>query len=357
MLYKNATVFTGDHFLSQHSVLVRDGVIAAVVPDAQAPHDAQEVDVAGRILTAGLMDLQVYGGGGALFSSHPTLATLENLYEYLQANQTTGFLATLPTAPPELMYSAIEAARAFRARHPDVWFGLHFEGPFLNPAKRGAHLAAHMRAPDREAVEYWLKAAQGVLRMMTIAPELCTPDVLALGQQYGVVFSAGHSDASYEAAMMGFEAGCGVVTHFFNAMSQWQGRAPGLVGATMEHLTVRASIIADGVHVSWPSVRLAKRILGEQLFLITDAVDDSGEGTYQFFLNNDHYVNSAGTLGGSALTMPLAIRNCVQHQVCDLAEAIRMATLYPAEVMGISDRYGRVEVGYRGDLSVISGEL
>jgi N-acetylglucosamine-6-phosphate deacetylase len=353
-LYRNAIVFTGDEFLENHAVLVQNGIIEAILPEKKAPTSADQVhDLMGCILTAGMIDLQVYGGGGALFSSHPTLATLENLYAHLRANSTIGFLATLPTALPELMHMAIGAAKAFRDKYPEVLFGLHFEGPFLNPAKRGAHPAEHMVVPEKEAVEYWLKAGQGLLRMMTIAPEWCTPEVLALGKQYGVVFSAGHSNATYEAAMAGFGSGCGAVTHFFNAMSQWQGREPGLVGAAFDHPTVPVSIIADGVHVSWPSVRMAKRILGKRLFLITDAVDGSGDGDYRFFLNKDHYVNAAGTLGGSALTMPLAVRNCVGHQVCDLDEAIRMATRYPAEVIGVHDRYGSIAPGFCAEFGVI----
>jgi N-acetylglucosamine-6-phosphate deacetylase len=354
ILYQPTTVFTGNDMLANHSVLVENHTITAIIgPEDPQPIADTVVDLEGQLLAPGLIDIQVYGGGGALFSSTPTLATLENLYEHCKRHQTTGFCATLPTNPPDMMHEAIEAARAFQRTYPDVLFGLHLEGPFLSPAKRGAHPAEYMLEPTLDNLRYWLEAGQGVLRVMTIAPELCTPDAWALARQYGVVLSAGHSDASFEQATAAFEAGCDTVTHFFNAMSQWNSRTPGLVAATLEHPTVRASIIADGVHVAWPSVRLAKRIMGERLFLITDAVDDSGSGTYQFFRKDDHYVNADGVLGGSALTMPRAVELCVEMGVCTLPEALRMASRYPAEVLGMADQYGSIAVGYRADFAII----
>jgi N-acetylglucosamine-6-phosphate deacetylase len=351
---RHAAIFTGDSLLHDHTLLIENGHIAALLPDAAATRLPDTTfDLRGKIIAPGLIDLQVYGGGGALFSSHPTLATLENLYRHTRSHATVGFLATLPTNAPALMTQAIEAAFSFQKKYPDALFGLHLEGPFLHPDKRGAHPGEYIQSADIQAVESWLSQAVGVLRILTIAPECCSDEVLALGKKHGVIFSAGHSNATYAEAMRGFDEGCDMATHLFNAMSPLGSRVPGLVGAIFDHPTVRASVIADGVHVDFAALRIAKKIMGSRLLLITDAVDDSGEGVYRFFKKEDHFVNADEVLGGSALTMPQAVFNCVRAGVCDLEEALRMASRYPAEVWGVADRYGSIAVGYLAELAVV----
>jgi N-acetylglucosamine-6-phosphate deacetylase len=347
-LYINACIFTGEAFIENGQVLVQDGRITDVSSETRnIKHETRLIDLKGALLAPGLIDLQVYGGGGALFSTNPTLFTLENIAAHCQKNGTVGFLATMPTNSPAQMEAAIEAGLAFRDKYPDVLFGLHLEGPFISVAKRGAHPQEHIQAPNAENVAYWLQRGQGIVRIMTLAPEVCSPDVRALAAQYGVVFSAGHSNATYAEATEALNNGFAVATHFFNAMSAFGSREPGVVGAVFDHPTACTSIIADGVHVDFASVRIAKRLLGERLWLITDAVDDSGSDIYRFYKKDNYFVNEAGILSGSALTMPQAVHNCVQHHICDLAEALRMASLYPARVLGVDHEYGRIATGYR----------
>lgn len=349
-LYINARVFTGEAFIENGQVLVQDGRITDVYGTSDTRHttyDTHPIDLKGALLAPGLIDLQVYGGGGALFSTNPTLETLENIAAHSQKNGTVGFLATMPTNSPAQMEASIDAGLAFRDKYPDVLFGLHLEGPFISVVKRGAHPQEYIQTPTVENVAYWLKRGQGIVRIMTLAPEVCSPEICALAAQYGAVFSIGHSNATYAVATEALNNGFAVATHFFNAMSAFGSREPGVVGAILDHPTACTSIIADGVHVDFASVRIAKRLLGERLWLITDAVDDSGSGIYHFYKKDNYFVNEAGTLSGSALTMPQAVRNCVQHNICDLAEALRMASLYPARVLGVDHKYGRIATGYR----------
>lgn len=346
-----ATIFTGEAVLNQHTLLIKNGFIVAIQPNhLPVPEGYERLDRSGKMLSAGLIDAQVYGGGGALFSTHPTLDTLENLYTFNRRHGTVGVYPTLPTQSEAMMIQAIEAVRQFQSKYPDALLGLHLEGPFLNAEKKGAHPADLIQQPTAEKLRHWFELGQGALKIMTLAPECLTDDIGNLAEQYGVVLSAGHSNATYQQAMAAFDGPFSMATHLFNAMSPLGHRAPGLVGAAFDHASARASIIADGVHVDFAAVRIAKQVMGRRLFLITDAVDDSGAEPYRFYKKDDHYVNGDGILSGSALTMPQAVINCVNHGVCDLHEAIRMASLYPAQALGIDDRFGRIAVGYSGVL-------
>lgn len=349
--YTHARLYTGQQVLDDHTLVISGDTIVAIHPSAEAVEAEAIHDCTGWSICPGLIDVQVYGGGGALFSTHPTLATLENLATHCYRHGTIGFLATLPTSPPALMEQAIEAGCTFKAKYPQALFGLHLEGPFLNTAKCGAHPTEWILPFEESAFSYWLQRGKGVVQVMTIAPEFLTPTAIALASASGVRLSAGHSNATYDQATAAFQQGVPLATHLFNAMSALGHRAPGLVGAIFDHPRVCASVIADGVHVDYAVVRTAKRLLGERLLLITDAVDDSGKGIYQFYKKDDYYVNAAGVLSGSALTLPSAVHNCVTHEVCDLAEALRMASLYPARALHIDHYWGQLKVGFSGKVA------
>ena len=355
-LLTNCTLYTGHTVLPNYAVLVDNELIAAVLPAAEVPADLPRHDLNGANLCPGFIDLQLYGGGSILFSVEPTAAALADLRAHTLRHGTTSFLPTMPTNAPALMQAAIAAVRAALPGTPGL-LGLHLEGPYLNPTKKGAHRAEFIQRPEPGPLAELLAAGAGVLRIMTLAPEMAEPGALAQLRAAGVVCSAGHSDATFTQGQAAFRDGFAAATHLFNAMSGLLHRAPGLVGAIFDDAAVAASVVADGVHVDYAAIRIAHKIMGERLFLITDAVNESTHGAYQFRRQNDHFVDANGTLAGSALTLMTAVRNCVRHVGIALPEALRMASLYPARVLGLADHLGLVEPGYRADLCAFDHEF
>jgi N-acetylglucosamine-6-phosphate deacetylase len=352
------TVYTGTEVLPHHAVLINGNRIEAVLPASSAlPADVPRRDGHGLHVCPGFVDLQIYGGGESeLFSVVPTPAVLASLRAHTLRHGTTSFLPCLPTSPPALMRQALATVRAALPTMPGL-LGLHLEGPYINPLKKGAHQAGFIQTPTVEAIEGLLAEAAGALRFMTLAPECVPAAAVASLRAAGVVLSAGHSAATYAQATAAFGGGYTTATHLFNAMSGFESRAPGLVGAVYDHPTAHASIIADGVHCAYAALRVSQKIMGERLFLITDAVVASTTGAYRFHRQHDHFVDENGTLAGSALTMLTAVRNCVHHVGLPLAEALRMATLYPARVVGLAHEIGRLASGYRADLCLFDDEF
>ena len=198
--------------------------------------------------------------------------------------------------------------------------------------------------------------ADGVVKIITLAPEMVDEEIVEYLQSNGIIVSAGHTNATFKQAMKGLEE-ISIVTHLFNAMSQFQSREPGMVGAIYDHPSVRCSLVADGVHVDFNTIRISKKILGERIWLITDAVSETSEGPYQHVFKNDRYTLPNGTLSGSALTMMKAVKNCVDHVGIDIEEALRMGSLYPARVLGIDDKTGLIERNYEASFVVFDDEM
>ena len=192
--------------------------------------------------------------------------------------------------------------------------------------------------------------------MITLAPEMVDEEIVEYIQANGIIVSAGHTNATFQQAMKGFEK-INIVTHLFNAMSQFQSREPGMVGAIYDHPSVRCSLVADGVHVDYAAIRISKRILGDRIWLITDAVAETSTGPYQHVFKNDRYTLPNGTLSGSSLTMMKAVKNCVEHIDIDIEEALRMASLYPAKVLGIDNTTGLIERNYEAFFVVFDNEM
>ncbi len=197
---------------------------------------------------------------------------------------------------------------------------------------------------------------KAIIKMITLAPEVCSPEVIDLILSYDIIMSAGHSNATYEEAMKGFGIGIAAVTHLYNAMSPLQHRQPGLVGASFDNKKVMASIIPDGYHVDYAAIRIAKQIMNERLFVITDAVTETDTGFYQHKVAGDKY-ESAGILSGSALTMNKAMKNLIDHCGVERREALRMCSLYPAKVMGMENELGKIEKGYKASMVVMDDKM
>ncbi len=349
----NATIYTGKEKISNKILLTEGNKIKGLVEKDSVPSDTIKIDCQNGVLAPGLIDLQIYGGGGHLFSNEPTKTALKSMIDSLVSNGTTGFLLTLATNSIDVFREAIKIVK--QNPHPAL-LGLHFEGPYLNPVKRGAHIIEYIKRPERAEVESLLEAAAGVLKMITLAPEMCSREIIKLFTDNGVVVSAGHSNATFEEAIQGFKNGVTTTTHLFNAMSSMHHRDTGLPGAAFLSKTAYASIIADGIHVDYNTLILSKKLMQERLFLITDAVEEVKEGAYIHVKQKDRFTLPDGTLSGSRLTLLEAVKNCVEHAAIPLDESLRMASTYPAQVINRRD-LGLIEPGAKANLSIFSNDF
>jgi N-acetylglucosamine-6-phosphate deacetylase len=352
----NGRIFTGESLLEQHAIEIKAGKIGLVVPQKTLRPQTPTIDLQGAYVAPAFIDLQIYGGGGSLFNTEPTQATIQKTYEVIRRSGTLHFQLTVSSTPLELMLTAIETARQYQDAGGAGLLGLHLEGPYFNPAKRGAHLAACVRKPTVAELSLLIEKGQDVVTYLTFAPEEIPDDCWPLLLKSGWHLSAGHSNATYAQAMAGFERGIGLVTHLFNAMSPLQSREVGLVGATYD-AQVRASIIVDGIHTDYAAVRISKKMMGERLFLITDAVTNDTRGDYKFSFAGDRFVDEDGTLSGSALTMIQAVANCVQQVGIPLDEALRMASTYPAAAIEQAHVLGKIKTNFQADLVVFDDDF
>jgi N-acetylglucosamine-6-phosphate deacetylase len=346
----NARIFDGQQIRDGMAVTFREGRIVDLLPETGIPPGVEKVDLQGKYMAPALIDLQIYGAGDRLFSQKTDADTLAATYGYCLAGGATQFMITLATNTMEVFHKGIQAVRDYWHQGGRGLMGLHLEGPYINPEKRGAHLRELVKTATVAEIRELLDLGKGVIKIMTLAPECCSPECITLLQENGVLVSAGHSNATYAEASRAFAAGINVCTHLFNAMSPLQHRSPGLVGAILDHPAVMSSIVPDGIHVDYAAARIAKRLLQDRLFIITDAVARNSEGIYRHELRGDRYTLPDGTLSGSALTMLQGVRNCVEHLQVPLEEALRMASLYPARAMGKAFERGKILPGYLAEL-------
>jgi N-acetylglucosamine-6-phosphate deacetylase len=355
--YVNGIVHDGTSTLHEHAVICKNGLVEELMAIQNLPADIAQIDLHGNHLAQSFIDLQIYGANKQLFSSHSTVESLQATADYCANGGANHFMITLATNSWSVVQKGIETVQAYWQAGRKGLLGLHLEGPFINPIKRGAHLLEHIETPTIEKIEDLLAQANGAVKMMTLAPETCSDEVIELLLKNDIVLSAGHSNATYTEAIHAFDNGFSTVTHLYNAMSGLHHREPGLVGAALNHTSVMSSIVADGHHVDWPAIQIAKQLMKERLFLITDAVTENGVGAYPHQLNVDHYQLPDGTLSGSALTMLQAVKNMVQNCKVDLDEALRMASLYPAQVMNFTQKHGQITKGCTASFVVFDNDL
>ena len=355
-IYTADRIFTGISWLEQHAIIVENGKINTLIPVAElsSTHRVEQHD--GCFIAPAFIDLQIYGANGKLLAVYPTTDALTDLVAYCKNGGAAFCLPTIATNTYETFYKCIDAIKEYWNKDGKGVLGLHIEGPWINPVKRGAHVETLIHKPELEEVKELLDYGNGVIKMITLAPEICEKDVIDLILSYGIIISAGHSNASYEEAKRGFANGITATTHLFNAMSRLHHREPGLVGAAMGDEKVMASIIPDGFHVDFAAIRIAYKAMGTRLFAITDAVTETNRGSYQHYPAGNKY-EAGGILSGSALTMNKALKNLVEFAQIELADALRMCSLYPAKVMGIDNTFGKIESGFNSSIVVITNEL
>ena len=362
----NARALVDDGFRDDLAVLLDDGGdIAALVPAGEARARAGEVeDLAGGWLVPGFIDAQVNGGGGVLFNNDTSVEAIAAIGRAHRRFGTTGFLPTLISDDAEVMARAIGATRAAIAAGVPGVLGVHLEGPYIAPARKGTHDAGKFRVPDAAEVAMATSLDNGIT-LITLAPEQVPLATIRAMAARGAIVVAGHTAASYEQARAGLEAGLRGFTHLYNAMSPLQGREPGAVGAALEDRDSWCGVIVDGVHVHPGSLRvaLAAKPRGK-LFLVTDAMPMVGSDDPAFALYGEVITavdgvvrNAAGALAGSALDMATAVRNCVRLLGLPLDEAARMASTYPADFLGLGGRCGRIAAGLQADLVLLDESL
>jgi N-acetylglucosamine-6-phosphate deacetylase len=355
--YINGRVFNGTKFLTDLAVLTDKNIITDIVAKQNIPSAAQIIDLNNKLLAPAFIDIQIYGGNGKLFSSQLTPEAIQSTYDYCLAGGASHFFITLATNSEEVFLGGIDAVRQYWRQGGKGMPGLHLEGPYLNPLKKGAHIEKYIKKPSLMEVKKLLAYGKDVIKIITIAPEQCDDDVIQLLLDSGIVVSAGHSNATYSQGLACFDKGISAATHLFNAMSPLQHRQPGLVGAIYNHPKVMSSVVPDGIHVDFAALRISKKVMNERLFIITDAVTETTEGGYQHVFKGDRFTLLNGTLSGSALTMMRGVQNLVTKVGIDLEEALRMASLYPAQVVGLDKELGRIEKGYKADFVVIDQAL
>ncbi|PZV37972.1 N-acetylglucosamine-6-phosphate deacetylase [Mesorhizobium kowhaii] len=362
-----ARIFDGDDWHDGHALVVLDGLVEAILPAGAIPSDIRVVETGGGMLAPGFVDVQVNGGGGVMLNDHPDVASLETICRAHAPFGTTALLATLITDTPAITAAAVAAGEAATLQKLPGFLGLHLEGPHLSIARKGAHDPALIR-PMLDADQAMLIAARQKLPVLltTIAPESVVPARISALTKAGIIVSLGHSDTGYATASAFAAAGASMVTHLFNAMSQIGNREPGLAGAAIDIGTLSAGIIADGIHVDPATIKIALRAKQgpARIVLVSDAMATIGTDMTSFTLNGrtiyrrDGSLRLAdGTLAGADLDMISAVRFIHRVVGVELSEALRMASLYPAQAIGQSHRLGRFANGTAADIIALSDDL
>ncbi len=358
-----ARIFDGLRIVDGHSLVIADGKIAAVLPDGECPSAALRRPVAG-LLAPGFIDVQVNGGGGVLFNDERTAEGIAAIGRAHRPFGTTGFLPTFITDTRAHMAEAIDAARrALETQVPGA-LGIHIEGPFLSPARKGVHDSDLFRDMDEDDVALVTSLERG-RTLMTLAPERVPPETIARLVAGGIVVSAGHTAASYETVRAARAAGLTGFTHLFNAMPPLSGRAPGPVGAALDDPDSFVGIIADLFHVSAASLRIAIAAHGwQRMVLVTDAMPSVGSDLTEFLIDGNvitrtdgRLTRGDGTIAGSDLDMATAVRNCVDGLGLPLEAALHMASAAPADYLRLGHERGRIAPGYRADLVLLDDDL
>jgi len=351
-------VFDGRTKHKNAAVLIEDSKIAALMSQSELPTNLSVDKLpGGSWLAPGFIDLQVNGGGDVLFNNSPTPEAIAAIVAAHRKFGTTALLPTLITETVEKMRAAKSACESLVGREPSL-LGLHFEGPYLSPEKAGVHDPNLMRTPTPSDLEMLCANREGAL-LVTLAPERIPREFIARLVKSGVRVSLGHSMATYEETCAAKAYGLNGFTHLFNAMRPLTSREPGPIALALEAPDVWFGIIVDGFHVNPVILRIALRGLGRPM-LVTDAMPPVGGSRSSFNLYGrkiralgGRCLRADGTLAGAALDMASAVRNCVNLLHVPLEDALRFASRNPAEFIGVGDRLGKLDPGYRADMVAI----
>jgi N-acetylglucosamine-6-phosphate deacetylase len=358
------TILTPIQTYSPGRVLIDGAAIAEVGPrdSIRLPEAAERIDASHLVVTPGFIDPHIHGCGGAdvMDGTHESLNAVSRI---IARHGTTSFLPTTISSPPEVLAGAIEQLgsaiqKPFDGAQP---LGIHLEGPFIHPAKRGAHKTSHVLAPDVTLFEKWMRASGNSVRLLTIAPELDgIQALLVMAKHLGVTVAMGHSNATFDEARAAAERGVCYAVHTFNAMREFSHRSPGIAGEVLADDRIFGEIIADGVHVDQAVVRIFARAKGKtRVLLVTDAMSatDMPDGRYVLGTDTVEVVNGVcrdaeGRLAGSTLTQEIALRNFLEWTEWPLQDVLMTLTVNPARALKL-ERKGVLEPGADADLVVM----
>lgn len=367
LAFLHARIVTPFRIIEDGTLITEGSTIAAIGESAEipVPSSARRIDLGGRWLTPGFIDLLVHGGGGRGFAD-PDGDAVRTISEFYFRHGTTGMLAALYSKPEADLTADVKRVASFvNEGRSNVW-GIHLEGPFINANLHGAMKADYIWKPDSAKWERLYAASGGTVRLMTIAPELEGVEaIMRAAARHGVVLSIGHSAATYHEVLNAIDNGAAHVTHMFNAMRPFHHREPGVVLGALLHNELKIELIADGIHVHPAVMKLLYHVKGEGgIVLITDAIRACGmpDGEYTFMdqaitVREKRAYLHDGTLAGSTLTMEEAVRTMVRQVDVPVPSAVRMATFNGAKVLGLSHRKGILAVGKDADLAVLDNDF
>ena len=357
-----AAVFDGTRMHHGQAVLIEGARITGIVPENETA--GAETRAIEGTLAPGFIDIQVNGGGGVLFNDEPTVEGIAAIGAAHRPYGTTGFLPTLITDTHETMAAAVQAGREAYAAELPGYLGLHLEGPFLNPERKGVHREDYIRSISEDDFTLITSPGKGPT-LITIAPEMVPMETIRRLTDAGIIVAAGHTKASYETIREAEGAGLTGFTHLYNAMPPLAGRDPGPVGAALDDPDLWCSLIVDLHHVSAAGLKIALAARGtDRTILVTDAMSSVGSDLNTFDLHgrtilreNGRLATEDGTLAGSDLDMATAVRNTVNVLGQPLEKALHMASGAPAAFLGLDKVLGRIAPGYRADLVLLDDRL
>jgi N-acetylglucosamine-6-phosphate deacetylase len=363
--YINGRVLTRGQIRDGLAIIVSEGHIEQLGHLENTSLDgATVIDLGGRYVLPGFIDLQVNGGGGVLFNESPDVAGIRCIGEAHCQFGTTGFLPTLISDKLDVIRQGVAAVDAAIQQGVPGVLGIHIEGPFLARDKRGVHDARKIQQLTNDIINDMEPVKLG-RSLLTLAPETVTPEMIRILTEKGFIICAGHSNASFEQVNAAIAQGLRGFTHLFNAMSQMDAREPGMVGAALDAENTWCGVIADTHHVSPACLRVAYRCKGpEKLMLVTDAMPPVGTSQKEFLLQGVNITVSDGickdpdgTLAGAALDMATAVRNIMKATGCSLKDASQMASAGPAAFLDSIDSTGSIEMGKQADLVILDKSL
>lgn len=355
----NGEVLLENKFYKDKVVLLDGTIIYDIIDKSIFDTNYKDIEIinaSNNLIVPGFIDLQLNGCGGVLFNDDISIQSLKTMYNTNLKTGCTSFAPTLITTSAENIIKAIELMESIEDKKNIGVLGLHLEGPYISTEKKGIHNPKFIKSPEIKVIERIKDTGSENVRIITMAPENVDKDTIYELYRAGINVSVGHSNATFQEVKEKINYGIRLGTHLYNAMSSFTHREPGVVGAIFDS-DLYCGVIADGYHSHFSAINSAKKIMGERLYLVTDAVAPVGTNMESFmFEGNKVYYKDGkcfgedGTLGGSALTMDKAIKNLVEHCDVSLVEAIRMATLYPAKAINIDNKYGKLGKGYYADI-------